>query len=323
MQQAQTWRIKGLSADCAKLLKKYINPDNIIDNLIKAHRQYLTDWKFQISEVFNHYTYGLKLLPCQNETELRVEFLNFKQETLDLFQLLAPFITHLTFGANLSTSLYYGKSIDACRRLVGMDLTGSLTYDNQFDDLPGSLAELNLSSCGWLHSSHIREIGYQFLNLKKLVLSGNGQLNYQVWGELHRLKTLISLNVSQCHQLTDEDFKSICHSCTRLEELDVEECRHLTDQGVLEILSNCSHLAKFNCNRCDLLTDKSLMEMAIRGYQLSHLSIERCSKLTDQGLLYFLRSKPNLKSLSIRGCGFSLTCIEQIRHDYPFLVLID
>ncbi|WP_075882607.1 BTB/POZ domain-containing protein [Candidatus Protochlamydia sp. W-9] len=323
MQQAQAWRIQGLVRDCAKLLKKYINQENVVENLIKAHRQYFLDWKAVISEVFNSYGYGLKLLPCQSETELRVEFLDFKQETLDFFHQLASFITHLTFSEDLSTSPYYGKCVNACRRLMGADLTGSTIYDNQFDDLPGSLGELNLSVCGWLRPHHIREIGHQFLNLKKLTLDGNVHLNYQSWGELHRLQTLISLSTRQCHQLTNDDLKSICRNCSRLEEFDVEECRLLTDQGILEIFSSCPHLSKFNCNRCDLVTDKGLLEIGVRAHLLSQLSIERCSKLTDQGLFYFLRLKPNLKELSIKGCEFSLTCLEEIRREYPFLKLLD
>lgn len=323
MRQAKAWDFPGLAKECAAVLKRYLTPDNVIDTLLQAHRQFFLEWKRVCCEAFNHYGYGLRLLALEHETDLKVEWLDFKQETLDLFNRLAPFVTHLTFSGELSQSPYYGQVIDLCPRLVGIDLSGSAQYDNQFDDMPGSLIELNLSACAWLRPKHLKEVGYQFLNLKKLSLNSNVQLSYEAWGEFSRLRHLIALHLAGCHQLEDEDLKLISRSCSHLLELDLDECRNLTDGGLFDLIAACPQLTQLTISRCQELTDKTLQELGVRAYQLSELNIVRCVKLTDQGLLQLLRLRPTLKSLNVKSCEFSLRTLEKIRHDYPFLELKD
>lgn len=323
MRQAKNWNFPGLVKDCAQMLKKYVDRDNVVDMIIKAHKQFFFEWKMVGCEVFNQHYAGLRMLEVDQESDFKVEILDFRQETLDLFHRLAPFITHLAFAGNLSSSLYYGKLVDACPKLIGMDLSGSTEYDNQFDDLPGSLVELNLSACAWLRPPHLKEVGYQFLNLKKLYLDGNAQLDFQAWGELSRLRFLMALSLARCQQLNDEDVKLIARSCIHLLELDLEACRRVTDKGVSDILMTCPHLIKLNCSRCSELTDRSLLELGMHGYQLTQLGLERCTQLTDAGLLHLVRLRTSLKTLNIKGCEFSLRAIEQVRREYPFLQLID
>lgn len=323
MRQAKVWDFPGLVKECAQMLKKYVTRDNVVEMLLRAHKQFFFEWKKICCEVFNQQYGGLRLAEPDSESDFRVELLDFKQDTLELFNRLAPFVTHLTFSENLSSSPYYGKLVDACPRLIGMDLSASTEYDNQFDDLPGSLAELNLSACSWLRAVHLKEVGYQFLNLKKLYLDGNVQLDFQAWGELNRLRYLIALSLVRCHQLVDEDLRLIARSCSHLLELDLEECRKLSDKGLSDILITCPQLIKLNCSRCDELTDRSLVELGVRGHQLSQLMLERCTQLTDEGLLQLVRLRTSLKTLNIRGCEFSLSTVERIRRDYPFIEIID
>ncbi|CUI16980.1 hypothetical protein PNK_1367 [Candidatus Protochlamydia naegleriophila] len=323
MRQAKVWGFPGLVKECAQMLKKYVTRDNVVEMLLLAHKQIFFEWKKICCAIFNQQYDGMRLLESDSESDFRVEILDFKQDTLELFNRLAPFVTHLAFSENLSSNRYYGKLVDACPRLIGMDLSGSTEYDNQFDDLPGSLAELNLSACPWLRPAHIKEVGYQFLNLKKLYLDGNAQLDFQAWGELNRLRYLMALSLVRCHQLRDEDLKLIVRSCSHLLELDLEECRKLTDKGLSEVLITCPQLIKLNCSRCDELTDRTLVELGVRGHQLAQLELERCTQLTDEGLLQFVHLRTNLKTLNIKGCEFSLRTIERIRRDYPFLEIID
>lgn len=323
MKQAKVWRLSGLVQECSQILKRYITKENVIKNLLEAHKKKFLEWQKVCTEFFNKQNYGLLLHVPRDENELKVEVLDFKGDTLDLFMHLAPFITHLAFSGALSASSYYGRMIEKCPRLIGMDLSGSSEYASQFDDLPGSLVELDLSACPWLRPGHLKEAGYQFLNLKKLRLDANVQLDYQAWAEFHRFRTLFTASFALCHQMTDEDLKLIGKSCTHLLELNIEDCSKVTNRGVLEIISKCTHLMKLNCSSCGNLTDKALVELSVYGHQLNELILKRCTGLTDAGLFKLMTFRPNLSYLNVKGCNFSLQAIEKIRRDYPFLQLED
>ncbi|MBA2369311.1 MAG: hypothetical protein H0V82_09850 [Candidatus Protochlamydia sp.] len=323
MKQSKIWRLSGLVQECSLILKRYITKENVIKNLLEAHKKNFLEWQQVCSEYFNMQKFGLQLHSPQDQNELKVEVLDFRGDTLDLFLQLAPFITHLAFSGALSSDPYYGKMIERCPRLVGMDLSGSAEYDNQFDDLPGSLLELNLAACPWLRPRHLKEAGYQFLNLKKLILDGNVQLDYQAWGEIHRFHTLFTASFALCHQMTDDDLKLLGKSCSHLLELNIEDCSKVTNRGVLEIISKCTHLMKLNCSFCGNLTDKALVELSVYGHQLNKLILRGCTGFTDAGLFKLMAFRPNLSYLDVKGCNFTLQAIEKIRRDYPLLLLED
>jgi hypothetical protein len=323
MKQAKIWRLTGLVEECSQVLKRYITKENVIKNLLEANKKKFLEWQKVCCEFFNKQNFGLLLHTPRDENEIKVEVLDFRADTLELFVQLAPFITHLAFSGALSSDRYYGKMIEKCPRLIGMDLSGSREYDNQFDDLPGSLVELNLSACSWLRPRHLKEAGYQFLNLKKLILDGNVQLDYQAWAEFHRFRSLFSASFALCHQMTDEDLKLLGKSCPHLLELNIEDCSKVTDRGVHEIILKCTHLMKLNCSSCSNLTDKALVELSVYGHQLNELILKGCKGLTDAGLFKLMTFRPNLSYMNVRGCSFSLQAIEKVRRNYPFLQLED
>lgn len=321
MRLAKNWNIPQIVKECAAVLRRYIDRDNVIDTLLQAHREYFSDWKLDCYEVFNRQEWGLRCLPGR-EGDLRVKILNVKQETIELFNLLTPWITHLSFVDDVCKSSLYGELIRKCPKLIGADFTGSLNYVGQFDVLPKNLLELNLSSCLWLAPEHIRNVSLQFPNLKVFNLENNSQLNYLSWGMLRQFRQLISLSVSGCHQIIDSDLKLISQACPLLNEFNLEECRDITDQGLVETLQYCLRLVILNISRCYSLTDKTLVEIGLKASSLTDLSIVRCTALTDKGLWQLVRFCTSLKYLNIQNCEFSEKLIDQVRVEFPYLEII-
>ena len=320
MNQAKAWEIKGLVRDCAAFLHRYIHSDNVVETIIKAHQQGLDEWKAEAYAFFNQQEWGLRFL-VGNSSDLKMEFLNFNLETLELFHLFAPWVTHLAFGGRLSGELEYRMVLSLCPRLVGVDLSGSDAYADQFAPLPLSLIELGLSACFWLRPDHLRKACAQCPQLKKLELANNGQLNSLAWGELHRFRQLQTLNLARCFQLTNEILKLIGQGCSSLSDLNVEECRSLENRGIFDIVMICPSLHELNLSYCDQLSDQALIEVALHLSQLTHLRIMKCIRFTDYGLQELVKLRPTLKYLNIQGCHFSLKVLESIQKTFPLLEL--
>jgi hypothetical protein len=323
MKQANIWELKGLVQACCEMLKKFTHRGNVIDNIIESHRRNYLEWKKMCCEAFNQQGQGLRLHEPQSDHELKVEILDYKEGSREIFERLAPFITHLVFSGTLSLNRHYGEWIDMCPRLIGADLNGSDEYDNQFDDLPGSLQELNLSACSWLRPAQLKEAGYQFPGLKKLYLNSNPQLDYQAWGEFHRFKNLYVISLGGCHQISDEDLKLIGKSCTHLSEINLEDCSRITDQGMHELLLRNPHLIKLNCSRCENLTDKMLGELGIYTHQLTELNINYCPEINEGALRNYLRQHPMLQTLHMKGNALPLQALVKLKKDFSFLQVND
>lgn len=318
MRLAKTWELPRLVKQCADVLRRYINRDNVVETLLRAHREFFSEWKDECIEYFNAQEWGIRLLPGR-EGDFKVEILDFREDTLELFARLAPVITHLAFRSQpVNRDLIY-----RCPKLVGLDFSGSSQYADQFNDMPENIFELDLSACPWLTPQYLQKVAKQFPFLKELNLSSNTQLNYLAWGELPRFRHLITLYLARCHQINDEDLKLICQSSTHLTHLDLEECRGFTDRGVLDIVQYCPRLAILNISRCYTLTDKSLQELGARANSLTNLSVVRCTTLTDRGLLQYLQLHPTLHTLDVKQCEFSFETLRLIRRQYPVLKLIE
>lgn len=320
MQQAKVWSLPLLVKECAAILHRYIDKNNVVETLIQAHQQFFNDWKRDAATVFNNQEWGLKIV-LERESDLKVEVLNFKQETLELFYTLAPWITHLAFKGHLSEDLFYEELVSKCPRLVGMDLSNSIHYANQFDPLPFNLSDLDVSSCAWIDFSYIREINRQFPNLKNLNLGDNAHLNYMSWGELGRFQQLTILHLARSRQIGDEDLKLISQSCSQVSELDLDECRSFSDKGVVDLIHYCRRLTRLNLSHCYQLTDRSLIEIGSYAL-LTHLNLTRCIQLTDKGLIHLVQFCRSLKHLTVKQCEFTLKNLELIQRNYPQLEII-
>lgn len=318
MKQARQWILPKLVTECSTVIRRYITADNVIETLLQAHKQLFAEWKQDCYNVFNQQEWGLRCLPG-HETDLRIEILDDKQETIDLLERLAPSITHLAFSRDTAESPYYEQMIEMCPKLIGADFSGSDEYIGQFDALPEHLTDLSLSNCAWLDVGDLKDVAMLFPKLKRLSLQSNSHLNYLSWGMLNTFRKLTSVNVSYCQQLVDEDLKLIVQACPNLNELQIEECREITDNGIFDVIQYCKNLTILNMSRCDNLTDKSLIELGLKATQLRHLEIARCTKMTDEALIKFFNFCHSLKFINIQYCNFSDSVISRLKRLYPMI----
>lgn len=322
MVKAKQLEIPTLAKESAEILKRYIDNDNVIDTLIEAHKKNFNEWKQFCIEFVNQQNWGLKL-SFEKEGELKVEILDYKINTIELFNRITPIITHLAFSGSLSEDTHYGDLIEKCPKLIGVDLARSLTYSNQFDDIPMTIIELSLASCPWVRAEHLKEVALQFPNLKILDLGNNAQLDQAALSELINLNQLITIDLSNCYQLSDDEMRLIGRSCQKLREINLQDCPKITDQGVAELVHACYDLGKLTLDRCSGLTDKGLAEIGLYATYLRELSLDKCLNLTEPGLSKMLSMRRSLRVLNVRRCDFSLSFVEELRHQFPDIEIID
>lgn len=320
MRFAKEWGIPTLVTECASVLRRYMNKETIIETVLIAHRGFYKEWKADAYQFFNLQDWGLRFV-SQKEEDLKIEFLNFKQETLEYFVKLAPYVTHLAFAEDLSENSQFEMLIAQCPKLIGVDLSGSKRYVGQFQLIPKHLLDLSLASCPWLSHYELREAATLFPYLRWLDLSNNTHLNYLAWGEISHFVRLTGICLKGCHQIVDRDLKLLTQP--RFDECDLSECRGITDEGVINLTDRCKNLRSLRLDHCHSLTDNSLKEIATYALQLTDLSLVGCQQLSDQALLNLVELRSNLKFLNVSGCRFSDSTLEHIRRHFPLLSILN
>lgn len=245
MVQAHIWQLKELEEEAAEELRRYLTRDNVLDTIIGAHRSGYYALKAEAYHFFNQLGYGLEL-QWASESNFKVKIFNDRLDTWELFKRMAPWITHLALGDELTLAPKFRTWVEMCPKLIGFDLSGSSIDADQLALLPSLLQELDLSDCSWLDPPILQKAGERFPQLKKLGLAGNTQLSFQAWAQLIHFPQLISLNVARCHQINDEDLKQIGRGAPHLVELNLEGCRQITPQGMAELRVICPHLSNLS-----------------------------------------------------------------------------
>jgi len=332
MKQAMAWELTELSSQCVDVMKRYLARGNVIENILQAHQENLTEWKHECYRFFNKEDWGLNFIP-KGPKDFAIEFLDFKTETLQLFDRFAPFVTHVAFRGILNERPTFNAIINSCPNLIGLDISRFQVFSDYLayipeqvfemvpmlsfaenlpekllemlpayasDFLPLTLLELDISACAWLKPAYLKFIFLFCSELKKLNLSGNTQLKYDTWGNLNRLKYLLSLDLSHCTQLTNLDMRAIAMACPMLDDIVLEDCPNITDMGVMEVIDRCRFLSRLNLDYTPI-TNKTLVALS-RASDLTHLSIKGNETVTERGIAALARTCPALKILNVQGC---------------------
>lgn len=134
------------------------------------------------------------------------------------------------------------------------------------------------------------------------------------------IRTVISLNLSFCLQLTDIAIIELMKHCHALEHIDLQACK-ITDEAIYHIIHNSSQLQHANFNWCIQLTDNTLQHLIDRPcIHLTHLSLNGCNLITSGGIHELLTTNVNnkIKYLNVSYCARIYTHhVEQLRIDSP------
>jgi hypothetical protein len=195
------------------------------------------------------------------------------------------------------------------------------------------------------NNESIEEINIQKIkkNCKKIIninISGNNLLYSFKLSIIKNIKTLQTLNIIDCFDITNTHFCDIiknntelkylymdyCKSitevgfneigkfCSKLEILSVVWCAYLRDTHVEKIVSNCRRLKSIKLNNCFQITDVSLYHISKYLLDLEEIDLSFCN-ITENGIRSLITNCKNLKILKFDWCsGITNNILEEISY---------
>jgi F-box and leucine-rich repeat protein 2/20 len=320
LRQADEWGLALLVQNCEEILSRYIDDSNVIDQLIQSHEEQWPLLRSSCIDLINQREVGVRFEHSPIE-ELAFVFMDFRDSAMEIFERVRFLITHLSCGHHLVNDPLFTEVVNRCPLLSCLSISESEMYSERLLDIPGNLEGLDLSKCGWLNHKNLRLILENCPQLISLSLASNSQLNYTAWGLLKLLKNLIKLNISNCHQVNDQDLRVILQACREVTHFDLSRCAGLSDLSFYELAKHVPRLTDLNLSRCNIY-DGGLIDIATRCQKLIALNINRCTTLSDKGVVESIRNAPNLQMLNVSGCGFSETLLQKIKQIRPYLLVV-
>lgn len=148
------------------------------------------------------------------------------------------------------------------------------------------LKELDIGLCSRVTDQSLVYICNNLVNLEYLNIQRCRAVTDLGIIELHKLKKIKSLNISQCELLTKEGIeKGICAKENEtLEELDISSL-NLDQTGLILISERLPKLRKWNLSYCfNAVTDTSIQVIFKNQSHLQILKMSHCDKVSDVGL---------------------------------------
>lgn len=319
IKRATAWDLPFLSKISEMTLSKYLDVENIFDMLALAKNQRWGYFEEACIEFINLRNWGYKLSGAFER--LNFEFLDFSEPTLAFFAKLKPLITDIVCSGELCQQPEFGKILKGFPVLQGLDISRTLTYSEQFEEIPKNLERLNLSESPWVTKVTIKQIQEFCPGINQLLLKNNVHLNYIFFGELIKFKALKKLDLSGCTQLQDSDLNIVLKGFSSLRDLSLNNCKKIGEKGFLDVAKTLSRAVHLNLSRCSL-SDTALIEIITRCRYLTALDISSCLELTDKGVLALTKYSQALLDLNLSRCRISVSTVNELKRIFPQLNLI-
>lgn len=303
LRQAADWEIEGLANYCANIYKRHIHRGNVVKILKMAHRNGWYELKKRCIEFINDLYFGVEFHDVGRD-ELFMHFHRYSKEAMQVFRDLKDYVTFAGFDPEIIEDSSFTDIITTASALNGISLQNTRHYSERLKDMPEGLEQLDLSMCEWLNEDTFKDIIETCPRLKVLKLNSNGQLDYHSWSQLHLLDNLEHIELSRCHQLSDDDLLVIIRGCPYLRRISIEGCNKLTDTSLVELAIAISTLVSVDFSRTGV-TDAAITELAYRNRQLRELKLNRCMSISDHAIQEVVRLAPNLQSLDLTGSSIS------------------
>lgn len=292
---AHTFELFELETVAEEIMQRYIERANAVSLLLLASDKGWRGLKKHCEEFLNALDDGVAFMHLP-PGQISFEFLNFLDPAFRLFEDLKKEITHLVFGGVLNEAAEFSRVLKETPKLIGVSLSRSRAYSDRLEDLPERLLELDLSKCAWLNERTFGKVLQICPALSTLILQNNTQLDFRAFSEIRKLKNLMSLDLSRCHQLSDDDLKIILQGKPPLRKLILTGCSKLSEHGFGMLGRFLPRLDVLDAAKTQI-TDEALIEVASKASQLFSLNLDRCENLTERGVIEAVRLLPRLEKI--------------------------
>jgi hypothetical protein len=118
----------------------------------------------------------------------------------------------------------------------------------------------------------------------------------------------ISINLSDCRDLTDGDLLRVIRLFRDLQSIDLTDCELISDNSLRELKKHCPQLHMIRVCDCDTLTEDGIISLFQQyGSQLQLLDISYCENVSiDKLFEAFTQRCRNLKTFRLAGLGYAI-----------------
>ncbi|KAM7003363.1 F-box and leucine-rich protein 22 [Tautogolabrus adspersus] len=110
------------------------------------------------------------------------------------------------------------------------------------------------------------------------------------------LKSSFQRDICSKHErLVSTFLAQVRHMCPNLLSLTLSGCGHITDQDVISTLQSCRKLRRLHLENCVRITDSSLQAVAAHGVSLEEVKIDFCRNITQTGLQAVKKKRPGIE----------------------------
>ena len=113
---------------------------------------------------------------------------------------------------------------------------------------------------------------------------------------------MVSLNVSECEELTDMALLTLAKHCPELETLIGPGIPGFTRVGLRALALGCPRVTTLELSRCASLDDDALNAIAASLPHLKQLVVEDCQGVTDDGSAVLASGCRGLTRVDVSGC---------------------
>lgn len=316
------WEIKELEQEAAKVLKRYLTKQNYQKILLQILENGWQEYYLEVLKVANTYDLGVVFHEMPVDF-LKIEFTDYREAAMDLFEVFKPWITHVGFLGPIIEDPRFSQIIRETPKLIGLSLSEIKYWSDRLQDIPHSIEELDLAMNSWLTSDNLKILLRERTRIEHLNLKSCINLDFKGFGLLKTLPALESLILTKCSQIKDEDILLICQCAPRLLMLDLEACERLTDRSLEIIAKHLYRLENLSLSRLQQITDIALIDLCHRVRNLHYLNLERCADLSDKGILEAVQINPSLRILNLSHTNISPEIKAQLTKIRPSLKIID
>ncbi|XP_058504141.1 F-box/LRR-repeat protein 4 [Solea solea] len=189
------------------------------------------------------------------------------------------------------------------------------------------LQELNLSSCDRLHPPAFTHIS-KLTSLRRLVLYRTKIEQTAILSILTFCIQLRHLNLGSCCRIDDYDVVAsmLAARCRSLCSLDLWRCRNLTDRGITELVSGCRMLEELDLGWCPTLQSSTgcFQHLARSLPRLRKLFLTANRTVCDSDIEELAANCPSLQHLDILGTRLvNAVSLKKLLQSCPSLLLLD
>ena len=125
-----------------------------------------------------------------------------------------------------------------------------------------------------------------------------------------QIRTLISINLLDCIQISNTAISLIANGCPFLECIVLEGCVNVDDEGISILAQKCTGLISIDCSRCNKISDFGMDSIALSCTSLQHINLCDCTGISCMGLENIAIKCHEIRSFKFNGIfyGNGLIC---------------